>query len=224
MKIIILHGDDEKAIYERLRKFVDAAKERSWEIVYIDDSNLKFQEVLTLDSLFAQERFFILKDVSKISAKELAWLKKTNKDLTGNLIIYNEGYITKKILDSLPKADKVEEYKLPKIIFTFLDSFYPGNFQKVIQMLHTLVEKEAVERVFAILTKQIKDLYWAKVDPGSIYYPSWRVGKLKNQSLKFDELKLKQIIKELSEIDVKSKTSKTDLLSALDLVIIKHLE
>lgn len=224
MKIIILHGDDDKAIYDRLQKFVETAKSRSWEIVYIDDSNLDFQEVLTVDSLFTSERFFVLKEISKVSSKSLKWLKNNNDKLNGNLVIYNDGYISKKILDELPKPDKIEEYKLPKIIFTFLDSFYPGNTKNVLGLLHTLIEKEAIERIFAILSKQIKDLYWVKVDPKSLPYPSWRIGKLKSLSSKLGESKLKELIKELSEIDIQSKTSKTDLTSALDLTIIKLLE
>ncbi|MFI5240994.1 MAG: hypothetical protein ACHQUA_01020 [Microgenomates group bacterium] len=224
MKIIVLHGDDEKALYERLQKFVSTAKSRSWEVVDINDSDLKFQEVLTVDSLFSKERFFILKDISKVSAKDLLWFKNKGNNSSGNLIIYNEGYLTKKVLDSLPKVDKVEEYKLPKIIFTFLDSFLLGNSRKVLEMLHKLVETEAVERIFAILVKQIKDLYWVKVDSSTIPYPSWRSGKLKSQSSKFTVEKLKEVINDLSEIDVKVKTSKTDLLQSLDLLVMKHLE
>lgn len=38
MKIIILHGDDNVKSYERLKKFIDTARNRSWEVSFLDES------------------------------------------------------------------------------------------------------------------------------------------------------------------------------------------
>ena len=88
MKIILLHGDDELKSYERLQKFVETAKARSWEVVYLDDSNQSFLEDIRSASLFGGERFFILKDIKKIGKKESAWLKKSGGEAEGTLINY----------------------------------------------------------------------------------------------------------------------------------------
>jgi DNA polymerase III delta subunit len=105
-----------------------------------------------------------------------------------------------------------------------LDGLYPGNSEKSIKQFHKLIEKEPPEFIFTLIAKLFRDLYWVKVDALSIPYPSWRVGKLKPQASKFTIEELKNLIDKLADIDIKVKTSKTDLLSALDLLIIKNLQ
>ena len=58
---------------------------------------------------------------------------------------------------------------------------------------------------------------------GSPNYPDWRLNKLKSQSNKFSDKLLKEIINDLSNIDVKVKTSKANLKDSLDLLIVKKL-
>ncbi|MCX6703978.1 MAG: hypothetical protein NTZ07_00850 [Candidatus Woesebacteria bacterium] len=224
MKIIILHGDDERKLYERLSKFIETAKGRSWEVAYLDDPALSIQEQLSSSSLFGSERFFIIRDILRLGKRELEWLNKKSKDLSGNLIIYHEGYISQTILKSLPKETKIEEFKLPVVLWSFLDNLYPGNSGKSIVQFHQLVEKEAPEFIFTLIAKLFRDLYWAKVDSSTLPYPNWRVGKLKAQANKFTINNLQLIINNLSDVDIKVKTSKADLVSELDLFIIKQLE
>lgn len=224
MKIIVLHGEDTLKSYERLKKFIQAAKDRSWEVSYLDESSQRFQDDLSASSLFGAERFFILQDVRKIGKDEISWLNKRNAELSGNLIIYSEGNLNQTFLKSLPKEVKIEEFKLPKLIWNFLDHIYPGNSKKVLQEFHKVIEKDPPEFVFSLIAKLFRDLYWIKVDSRSIPYPSWRVAKLKVQSSKFKVENLIAMIGELSDIDVRVKTGKADLVSSLDLFMIKQLE
>jgi DNA polymerase III delta subunit len=224
MKIIVLHGDDGKKLYARLTKFIETARDRSWEVGYLDDPTLSIQEQLSSSSLFNAERFFIIRDIKRIGKKELRWIAKKSKDLSGNLIIYHEGYIPVSFLKSLPKDVKVEEYKLPVILWTFLDGLYPGNTVKSIDRFHKLIEKEAPEFIFTLIAKLFRDLYWAKKEASTLPYPAWRAAKLRTQSEKFTPEKLKSIIEYLTEIDNKVKTSSSDLTNELDLLIIKQLE
>ena len=223
MKIIILHGDDERRLYERLTKFVDSAKGRSWEVAYLDDPSLSLEEQLSSSSLFGAERFFVIRDISRLGKKELGWIAKKSKDLPGNLIIYHEGYVPQGILKALPDA-KVEEFKLPVILWNFLDGLYPGNSERSIKQFHKLIENEAPEFIFTLIAKLFRDLYWVKVDEKSLPYPSWRIGKLNLQSSKFSPEQLIDIIFHLAEIDIKVKTSKAEIVSELDLLIIKKLQ
>ncbi len=224
MKIIALHGDDERKLYERLSKFIETAKGRSWEVAYLDDAAVSIQEQLSSSSLFGSERFFVVRDITRLGKKELGWINRKSGDLSGNLIIYHEGYISQTILKSLPKETKIEEFKLPVVLWSFLDNLYPGNSGKSIVQFHQLIEKEAPEFIFTLIAKLFRDLYWAKVDSLTLPYPNWRVGKLKAQASKFTIDQLKYLIGKLAEIDIKVKTSKSDLVSELDLLIIKQLE
>src|SRR4030043_1791073 len=215
MKIIILHGDDEKKLYARLARFIETAKSRSWEVSYLDDPKLSIQEQLSSSSLFGTQRFFILRDIKRLAKRELIWISKNIGKLPGNLIIYHEGYIPLTVLKSLPKDIKIEEFKLPVILWNFLEGLYPGNSTKSIQKLHILFEKEAPELIFTLIAKLFRDLYWVKMDATTLPYPSWRVGKLKTQSSKFTVDQLKLLIASLTEIDIKVKTSKSDLVTEL---------
>lgn len=224
MKIIVLHGDDEKRLYERLQKFVLVAKERGWELTYLGESDNSIREQLSTSSLFNNDRFFVLKDIKNLGKKEVEWIAKNSEKLEGTLIIYHIGTVSATLLKSLPKETKVEEFKLPVMLWNFLDGIIPGNSERIIKNLHKIVETEAVEFVFTLISKLFRDLYWAKTEPNSMPYPSWRIGKIKSQASKFTVEKLQEIISLLSEIDVKVKTSKARLVDELDLVIIKQLE
>ncbi|QQG41235.1 MAG: hypothetical protein HYV90_03620 [Candidatus Woesebacteria bacterium] len=224
MKIIILHGDDERKLYARLQKFIETARSRSWEVDYLDDVSIKIQEVLSSTSLFTDERFFVLRDIKRLGKKEAEWLNKKYAELSGNLIIYHEGYIPKNLLSSLPKDVKIEEFKLPVIIWTFLEHIYPGNSKQIISEFHKIIERDAPEYIFTLIAKLFRDLYWAKVDPASMPYPAWKISKLKFQISKFTDEQLKYLIKRMSEIDIEVKTSKSNLIAALDLLIVKQLK
>lgn len=223
MKIIFLHGENINKSYERLHKFIETAKKRSWEVNYVDESNLLLQETLSSVSLFATERFYILRDVRGLGKKEIEWLNKKYADLSGNFIIYHEGTVGSAFLKSLPKDTKIEEFKLPKITFLFLESFYPGNFKNCLMAFHKVVEIEPVEFVVALLARHLKDLYLIKIDDSSLSYPSWRISKLRNQSKNFSKEELKSIISDLAEIDILSKTSKLNIINSLDLLIVSKL-
>ena len=212
MKIIVLHGDDSAKSYERLMKFVETAKKRSWEILTDEFPNTP--------SLFGTERLIIYRDYKLLTSKDI----KNFDRFEGTLVIYHPGDLPQTFIKQMPKDFKMEKFELPKILFTFLESFYPGNSKRTLKLLHDLVKNTAVELIFFMLARHLKDLYWVTIDPTTNQYPSWRLSKLKSQANKFTVENLKLIIKNLADIDILVKTSKADLLTELDLLIVKQLE
>lgn len=206
MKLIILHGDYIINSYERLKKFVLAAKNRGWEISDYD------KETIDNQSLFAVERFVVLRDYKTLNKKDILRLDK----YPGTLIIYHEGNIPQTFLKMLTNP-VIEEYKLPKIIWNFLDHIS-------IKLFHEVIKNEPVEFVFSVLAKRFRDLYWVKIDLGSMIYDSWRKVKLQKQAEKYTTSRVVQIINELAEIDIKVKTSKANLISSLDFLFLTKLE
>lgn len=224
MQIIILHGDDERKLFERLQKFIETARKRSWEVVYLDEAGQNLREILSGTSLFGAERFFVLRNMTLLGGRDIEWLSKKYTALSGNLIIYHEGLVNQTILKALPKDIKIEEYKLPVLIWNFLDGLLPKNGEKSVILFHRIIEKEAPEFIFTQVSRHFRDLYWVKIDSQSIPYQPWRISKLKSQSFRFLEEKLKDVISRLSEIDIEVKTGKADLVSSLDLLMLKQLE
>ena len=206
MKLIILHGDYIIKAYERLSKFISEAKKRGWEISDYDNKTVYNQ------SLFAKERFVVSRDYRTLNKRDISKLNK----YPGTLVIYNEGNIPQAFLKTLDNP-KIEEFKLPKIIWNFLDHVS-------IKLFHEVVKTEPVEFVFSLLAKRFRDLYWVKVSPDNLPYQNWQISKLKRQSEIYTTSRVVQIINELAEIDIKVKTSKANLISSLDFLIIKHLE
>ena len=205
MKIIVLHGDYTIKLYERLNKFIEIAKKRGWEVTN--------DEISQTPSLFNKETLTIVRKYNLISKKNIPGISK----IPGTLVIYNEGNIPQLFLKELPKDTKIEEFKLPKIIWNFLDNIS-------VKLLHETVKTEPIEFVFSVLSKRFRDLYWVKVNEESLPYQPWQIGKLKRQAQKYSQDTLKETINKLAEIDVKVKTSKADLISELDLLLIKSLE
>jgi len=225
MKTYLIHGDYTRESYCRLNDYVDKAREKGWKTIYLtSDTGFSFQEALSSKELFSEKKVFILENPTKLTKKDITWLNKNSDNLDGVIVFYNRGVLKSNFIKSIEKLNKVEEYKLPQNIFTFLDSFCPGNQKKCLKNLHDLLQNENIEFIFYLLSKHLRDLFWVKISPSTIPYPSWRVGKLERQSSKFSLKKIKEIINGFSEIDIKSKTSDESLLDLLDLLIIRKLE
>jgi DNA polymerase III delta subunit len=225
MKVIIVHGDHIEQSYERLSKFIQVAKKRGWKVERLsgkDTENLP--EVMSANTLFNEERLFIVEDVSKTPIKQLEWIKKRSKDLPGTLVFFEEDHLTKAALNKLPKPDKIELYKLPKLIYKFLESFYPRNAKECLRFLASLKNRHAPEYILAVVAGHLRDVYIARLDAKKLNYPSWRTTKLKGQARKFTENTLKKTISSLSEIDFLSKTTPQSIYDSLDLLIATQLE
>ena len=205
MNIIVLHGDYTTKLYERLSKFIDVAKKRDWEIVN--------DEINQTPSLFNKEALTIVRKYNLITKRDIRNIVK----IPGTLVIYHEGHIPQLFLKDLPKETKIEEFKLPKLIWNFLDNIS-------VKLLHEVIKTEPVEFVFSLLSKRFRDLYWVKNESRIMNYAPWQISKLKKQSEKYTTREVVQIINKLAEIDIKVKTSKADLISELDLLLISKLE
>lgn len=214
MDIFIIHGEYSAKSYERLQQYLDKAKKKNWQVVPIDKG---FSEAVRTPDLFGQKKLFLVKDIKLVDKKLIA-------KIDGNLLLYRAGEFTPAQLKAIEPIKKIENFRLPKTIFNFLDTFYPGNSTNCLTLLHQIIDTEPIEFIFSLLGKTLRDLYWVKIDPGSINYAPWRVEKLKRQANKFSEAQLKDLIGDLADIDIKAKTSVCSLLDSLDLLIIQKLQ
>jgi DNA polymerase III delta subunit len=225
MKIIILHGEDVLRINARLKQFINEAKRRDWNISIFDkETKLNLTEVITSADLFNDKRIIVIYDFQKIVTSEKSWIKKNIGKYDGVLVVKSTSPLTVKDLNYFPQDAKVEKFEIPKRIFNFLDSFYPGNSDVCLSLFHQTIKTTPPEFIFSLLSKTLRDLYWVSIDPSNISYPSWRVAKLESQAAKFKLTQIKKIIRRLSEIDIEVKTSKNDITASIDLVILSQLE
>ncbi|MEK7526525.1 MAG: hypothetical protein AAB546_03540 [Patescibacteria group bacterium] len=223
MKITLIHGEDAQAARLRFTKITEAIRLRGWEIVSIDISKT-LGEQLRSNSLFEEQILFICENLEKMPAKDLDWLGKNFANFDSNLLLYYKNNAPKTFLSKLPKTIKIESFDIPMELFKMLELMYPGNAKNFFVTFKRVLKKQPVELVFAMLARQVKDMYWCLVDEKSMGMPSWKAGKIKSQANKFGLEKLTTLISRLAQIDMKTKTSNTDLPQSLDLLLISHLE
>jgi DNA polymerase III delta subunit len=224
MKLILLQGDNSSAINTRLQVFIVEAKKRGWEIINVVNKEKSIGEIFSAESLFIKERLIIVHAITILNDKDKKWLKENYKRLSGTAVIIADKELTKTEINSYPSFDTVETFELPKYIWNFLDSFYPGNSRNALLLFHKVIEKENPEFVFSLLAKHLRDLFWIEKEPAGIPYPPWRKNKLKMQQKRFKEGEIMKILEYLAEIDIKVKTSKTDLIETIDFLLVTEIQ
>ena len=225
MNIIVIHGDDIRQNYARLKTILNQAKSRGLRVEkIIPDEGKNLSESFVSGSIFNENLLYLVENPSQIPVGQLKWLKSNVKNLEGDLIIYSQKPLGKSFINILPLEAKIEEFRLPVYIWKFLDSFYPGNSRNCLGFFKKAIETENPERVFSLLAGHLKNLLMVGLDKKSLQFPSWRLNKLILQASKFGERKLENIISEMAKIDVEVKTSSTNLSDSLDFMIVTQLE
>ncbi len=224
MKITLIHGDDSTKARDRFLKIIEALKKRGWNDVNLASSDSISQKVLFPNSLFTENILYIVENFNKIPVSEIKKIKDKESNFSSNILFWQSGSAKETLIKELPRNTNIEKFDLPKNLFIFLDSFFPKNSQNAIKLFHNLIEIESVELVFAMLSRLIRDLYWVQASPNTINYPDWRIKKLKTQSQKFGEGSLIKLISDLCKADINAKTSKLDLTTSVDALILESLK
>ncbi len=223
MKITLIHGDHVTLSRERFYSIMSRVKARGWEVVHLNGQDLSALDGLINASLFNTNQLYVIEDVDKIPSHELKWLEKNHTRLETNLLIWHRKELGQRLIRSLPKNTSFEVFKLPKIIFTFLEDIKPKNAASALKKLQVIKKTEPPEFVLALLAQHLRDLTIAKLD-GNLPYPNWRANKIIAQARAFDESRLKSFIKDLAQADVDAKTGGPPLATSLDLILMTHLE
>lgn len=224
MKITVIYGTHATASRSRFQHILDGLHKRGWEIVHITSGKMSVTEILSGVSLFDSQKAYVCEDLKILDAKVLKWIEDHEKKLEINLLLYHDGDLPVKLSGFFSKRAKLEKFELPKTIFIFLDSIYPGNSKQSLKLLHEVTKSEPIEFVFALMGTLFRDLYWVKNDSQTMSIAPWRQSKLKSQASKFSDTILIYIIRVLAELDIKVKTSQTNLSRSLDLFILKELK
>ena len=225
IKIVIVHGDDFIKIQKRVCYFKKYAKLKGWKINHVNlKEGTSISEQIVKKDLFEKESLNILENIKNLKTEDYEWINNNYQNYDLRLFLYQYNILGKNILNKFPKDCKIEEYKVFNLLWVFLDSFFPGNLNNSLKLFNEVIKNEPVEFVFAMLARQIRDIYWVKTDSETTSIPPWRIKKLKNLASKYKEEEIISLINDMSQADIKSKTSKSDISRSLDLIMIKYLE
>lgn len=224
MKSLLIHGDDTHLSYLSLMSHLDKARRKSWEVIEITSESNNIINLLSTASLFNKQNLYLIKNIQIFKKNEFEMIIDKLKSKEGFSIFYCDTFLNPNKINQLPFIYKKEEYQIPKLIYKYLDSLYPGNTNKALYFLHKTLDQKPAEFIFACIIGHFKNLYLVKNIPQNLKLKDWQEVKLVNQSNRFSRKLLKKIFSEMSKIDISVKTSKTLLEPSLDQLIISNLE
>jgi DNA polymerase III delta subunit len=223
----ILHGDDIVSSRNQLQKLLSEAKLAQKEIIQLDGKKCTLTDIkqaLESQSLFDQEKLVVIENLfSRQDSKEkksiINYLFSPITPIP--LIIWESRQLAATQLKGSPKT-AIQEFKLPTVIFQFLDTFSPGDSNQNLTLLNQVLQTQPPEILFGMFIKRLRYLIVAKHSSQSLsQFPElrdWQQRKILQQANQFTTDQLLNLNQKFMETDYQIKTGRTNLS------LIKHLE
>lgn len=212
--IIILHGEDTLASYERLHQIKNSFSGAKTVFLGPGTSQEEFYKHLLTDSLFKEEKLIVFENYFS-SQKKFATniLEDIPKDK--GVIFYERSQLAPSRVSKIAKIAKIENFKPQSLLFTFLDSLSPKSKTAQI-LLWQLKDQRGIlwhlqNRLFLmILAARGLTLDKAQQISGR-KLADWQWAKIKNQAAKFSLFSLLSLFSAALKVDQMVKIGQTDL-------------
>lgn len=192
--ITILHGEDEVASRRELDRITSG----------FEGQIIRFEKNFDLTDIY-QASANLFGNTLIVIENYLAGKKKIDIDITEqNIIFYESKEIGKAILNEF-KNPKVQEFKVPILIWKLCDSLKPTNGKIILNLFWETLKTTDVEFIFAMIVRQFRLM----LNPVGL--PPWQASKISAQAKIFGEESLKDKYRGLLEIDFENKTSQSPL-------------
>jgi hypothetical protein len=208
MKVLLLHGDD---LYTSRERFNHERESALGEIISLDGKRISLSQLvqaLESQSLLEAERTVLIESLlSKGSAEVIAGFFKIINQEGPKVILWEDRQIPARHQKKLPQAQMVE-FKLPKLIFKYLESLRPNNAQESLALLRKNLNLSDPGYVFNMVIWHLRHLLIIRGKEFGQFYPlsPWRQKRLKRHSSCFTFRQLKSLYERLLGIDVKRKS------------------
>lgn len=210
-QIFIYCGDDIVSSRKAFLAHIDLFAKEGLEIVRVAGKELTLESLEMLSapvSLFGDKRALAIEGL-------LAGQKSKDKDklinivslLHCSIVIWENKDFSKADQLKYPKNFVFKNFKLPEVLFNFLDSLSPGNTGANLKYLHQVLESVEAAYLFLMLIRQVRLLIMAKDEKTMPNMAPWIRGKLLKQARPFDPEKLTALYKKMLELDYRQKTS-----------------
>jgi DNA polymerase III delta subunit len=210
--ITLIHGDHIEASREELNRRRSESKAidiRNLDGRSLDSStlvqSLESSSLFGGDTLVVVERLFgkLGRQVKKI--EELCKLLVASSQTT-DILLWEDKEVGATVTKYLGKDARVMVFKLPVLIFQFLDGVKSGNGEMALKIYQDLVSSEAPELVFSMLVKRVRQLIQIADGGTPEGLADWQAGRLTTQAKSFTMEKLLASYKKLHDIEVSIKT------------------
>lgn len=215
--LTLIHGDD----IASSRNYYIAERQKAAEKKIVDGNTITLTDLMQIFSgngLFGdQETIFIEELVSKRkSSKDIDELTTFLSEQTdAPIFVWESKTLTPKQIGNFKKAT-VKEFKIPTVVFAFLDSLKPGNTIHMLKLYHEILAQEDAMYVLVMLMRQIRILL-ALSDPTQPTISEvsrmapWQKGKLQKQAQWFSQSLLLQLHEKLFQLEYGQKTGNLPL-------------
>lgn len=226
--ITIIHGDD----IATSRTYFQNLKEKTNNPLSFDGAAITLTDLVQIvegGGLFAEEKSIFIesllsrKKISKDSEAIISYLSTIPSPFS--VTIWENKELSKTAITGFPGA-QIKIFKLPLMLFTFLDILHPGNGEKAVRLFHQTRSTSEDEMIFFMLIKQFRLLlaltdHTCDIDEIKRMAP-WQKGKLEKQSRAFSKNELLRIYTHLYEIDLGHKTGSlpVPLAPAIDFLLL----
>lgn len=222
--IYLIHGDNHLLSRSRLTDLVKKSQDAKQEVVFLDGLTVglgDFIQALTPTSLFSNQRMIVIENLfSRQKSKEQQQIFDFLKKFLGepNLILWEKKQIGKVAQRNLPKNCQIQLFKLPVLLFKFLDQITPQNKLIALKSLRGLLKTQAAELIFFMVARQFRLLLILE-SGGKFKGPLWMAGKIKKQAEAFGLARILTKYRDLCTIEKLVKTGKSPMSLAWHLEI-----
>jgi hypothetical protein len=178
--ITIIHGDD----LTSSRKYYIDLKLKYPQAETLDGANANLADLVQIlegGSLFNDEKIIFIEQLvskKKSSIDYINIIKYLSNPLSSVKIFLWEGKELEKSALTPFTQSTIKSFKLPRLLFTFLDNIKPNNTKQLLQLFHQTLSNSDEETIFYMLIRQIR-LLLALSSPCHSGDPD-KVGRLQN--------------------------------------------
>lgn len=227
----ILHGEDIVSSRNKLIKMISEAKLADWEIIEFSGKDISLTDIkqaMESQSLFGQQKMVVIdgmfsRQKSKAQKEIIEYLILGNFE-TSKLILWEPKQLTASQLKGFDKKG-IEEFKLPVVIFKFIDSISPASGRQNLQLFEEVLATQPEEMVFGMLIKRLRYLIVAKGAgsqglSGFKELRDWQMKRIISQANRFTTEQLIKLQEDLLSMDYGRKSGRSSLSLRVHLELI----
>lgn len=225
----LFYGDDHVSSRREWQEVIRRGQTENKEVVRLDGQSIDLtdlKQALESQTLFGGAKLVAIENIlSRRPSREkdamTAYLAAFDSD-SPDLAVWEQKALTITKLRPFSSRWTIKAFKLPPVLFKFLDAIRPGQTAFLLNLLDQCRQNTAPELVFFMMSRRIRDLIIA-LDLGKegLSGAPWQIGKLVNQAKFYKTYQLTDFYQKLLQTDYEVKTGQTpiNLEHHLDLLV-----
>lgn len=226
--IKVYHGENQAISRKAYVAEIEKAKNSGKETVILEGKKMTLTDLtqcLQTSSLFKFPRVTFIENLFSLPAgqEKEKMVDLVSAETSSEIVIWESKELSKTVIEQNRSKAQFFLFKIPDLLFSFLDSLKPGEKKNNLTGLEKVLDNGEPEMVFLMVVRQIRLLILAKDGEKYLTGQSWQKEKLLRQSQLFSGDFLASLYKKLLETDYRQKTSQTlfNLHSSLELLILE---